>query len=76
MKKQVKQAKQELELSLDKIYSLFENTEFRSIMLFDGDWKESAGVVLDSFKPRIDLFIKKLNKIIEKMPSRRKRKIK
>lgn len=65
-------AKQEFERALEHLDDCLTCEENRSIVIRDNEWVESAGSIMESFRPRFNLFLTKVRKIIERYPRQRR----
>lgn len=68
MKKELIEIKQELNSILERLEVLLNDPAVVNIDISpDDDWIETAGMVYNSFKPRVEWFTKSLNRIIDKV---------
>lgn len=74
MKKNIlKQAKQEFIGSFEKLKELLLSEDMKTVCVKDGIWEESSSSIVDLFDPKVAIFIKKVNILIDNIPSRRGR---
>lgn len=72
MKKRLIELKHQLSDMLKELDDILTSESIKSVVIKDGDWVESAKAVIESFTPRAELFMSKLSKIVEKLPSERR----
>jgi hypothetical protein len=72
VREDVKQAKEDLFNLMEKMKALADNPEICKYDIKDGQYIESSGIVLHSFLARAEITHKKLIRLLEVMPRRRR----
>lgn len=72
MKQELKNLRNSLNICIKELEPFAEFDIIKAIILRDGDFNESASTVITSWIPRGEYMVKRLDRIIEKLPKERK----
>ena len=76
MKKEISKLKKQIHADFEILGGLLTSEPVKSINIQDGDWRESATSIYEIFLPKLENFLKKVDKITQKLPAERKRRLK
>lgn len=72
MKKELKFLKEDLSKLIHELEKFSEEEKIKRINIKDGDFIESGSIIINSFIPRAENFLKKLSKIIDFLPTEKR----